>query len=444
MTRATIASGAFVAAVALVMLASVVRDSVLRQNFEPSAATEPALSSSASATTATPPGDVHRGFLYGRITAVDGSTYEGRLRWGRDQEAFWSDYFNGVKDENPWAAHAPSAQRPKERTSFEIFGFEIGGRDRPNDLVRPFMARFGDIARIETHVSVVHVTLKSGTRVELDRFSAGDIDDGVRVWDRTRGVVDLDTRRIRAIEFLSTAAPVAAPDRLHGTVRTRLGDFTGFILWDRHDCVGSDELDGRAVTGEVTLRYDSISSIARQSNDAAIVRLLDGREMVLSGTRDVGRGNRGIYVDDARYGRVMISWDAFERVDFSAGGSGPAYDDFPPGRALTGSVTTRAGRLFAGRLVYDFDESETLETLDAALPGAEYFIPFSLIASIAPHGGERRAAVILRDGEELALERTDDLGERHAGMLIFVDGRERPEYVSWVDVERIDFAPVGD
>lgn len=31
------------------------------------------------------------------------------------------------------------------------------------------------------------------------------------------------------------------------------------------------------------------------------------------------------------------------------------------------------------------------------------------------------------------------IGERNAGMLIFVDGRERPEYVSWTDVEQIDF-----
>jgi hypothetical protein len=94
------------------------------------------------------------------------------------------------------------------------------------------------------------------------------------------------------------------------------------------------------------------------------VTLLDGREIVLSGTAKVG-GNRGVYVDDPRYGRVLVSWDAFERVDFSPGGSGPAYGDFPPGRPLTGSVTTRAGRRLAGRLVYDLDESETTETLDA-------------------------------------------------------------------------------
>jgi hypothetical protein len=47
--------------------------------------------------------------------------------------------------------------------------------------------------------------------------------------------------------------------------------------------------------------------------------------------------------------------------------------------------------------------------------------------------------VTLHGGEELLLERTGDLGERNAGMLIFVDGGQRPEYVPWTDVERVDF-----
>ncbi len=140
---------------------------------------------------------------------------------------------------------------------------------------------------------------------------------------------------------------------------------------------------------------------------------------------------------------MLVSWDAFERIDFSAGGSGPAYTDFPPGRPLTGSVTTRAGRRLTGRLVYDLDESETTETLDAPSEGVDYTIPFGLITSIAPVGreerGAQRARVTLHDGEELQLERTGDLGEGNAGMLIFVDGREHAEYVPWTDVEQVDF-----
>jgi hypothetical protein len=225
-------------------------------------------------------------------------------------------------------------------------------------------------------------------------------------------------------------------------VHTRHGGFTGFVQWDREKCVGTDELEGGTDAGEQKIRFDTVRSIARRSSDSSLVTLLDGREIALSGTADVGEGNRGTYVDDPRYGRVLVSWDAFERVDFSPGGDGPGYGDFPPGGPLAGSVTTRDGRRLAGRLVYDLDESETTETLDAPSQGVDYTIPFGLIASIVPAGGEEggapRALVTLHGGEELNLERKGDLGERNAGLLVFVDGRQSPEYVPWADVARVD------
>ena len=384
----------------------------------------------ASPASATESVDPHPSFLYGRITSDSGDTYEGRLRWGRDQEAFWGDYFNGVKSENPWLAHLSDERRSTAR--------------------RPFMARFGDIARISARgkfAGDVEVTLKSGTVFVLERSAASDFDDGVRVWDSRRGVVDLVTwaggvpppshRRIRTIELLHTASQGTAPSRLHGTVRTGQGHFSGFIQWNRKESVGSDLLNGRAAEGERRLRFDTIRSIERRSRDSAAVTLVDGGQMVLSGSSEIGHGSQGIYVDDERYGRVLISWDAFERVDFSSGGGGPVYSDFPPGRPLRGSVTTRAGRRLVGRLVYDLDESETTETLDAPSSGVDYTIPFSLIASIAL--GAEHAVLTLRSGEKLQLEHTGDLGAANAGMLIFVEDGKRPEYVAWGDVERIEF-----
>ncbi|HEV2856518.1 MAG TPA: hypothetical protein VHC97_27270 [Thermoanaerobaculia bacterium] len=446
MTRATIAGGTFATVLVLLALAAGYR--ALERDVAPPAATPPAITPSTAAAPAEthPASETHPGFLYGRITTADGATYQGRLRWGVNQEAFWSDSFNGAKHENPWLAHVPPERRPKERRPIEILGIEIAQRESPIDVSRQLAVRFGEIARIEARGREVRVTLKSGTVFDLDRLEASDFDDGVRVWDGRRGAVDLDSLRIRTIELLPTPPLGAVPYRLHGTVRTRQGDFTGFVQWDREKCVGSDELDGHTAEGELSLRFDTIRSIARRSRDSALVTLLDGREIVLSDTREVGRGNRGIYVDDRRYGRVLISWDAFERVDFrpgAPGDSGPAYGDFPPGRPLTGSVTTRAGRRLAGRLVYDLDESETTETLDAPSQGVDYNIPFGLIASIVPPGrearGAQRARVTLHNGEELQLERAGDLGEGNAGMLIFADGRRRPEYVPWTDVEQVDF-----
>src|SRR5690349_14016402 len=192
MTRARIAGGAF--ATVLVLLAAAAGYRALEQYVRPAQAAE------------VPPG-----FLYGRITTNDGTTYEGRLRWGEDQEAFWGDYFNGLKDENLWVAHVPPERLPKERRPIEVLGIEIAHKESRIDVDRQFMARFGEIARIEARGDKVRVTLKSGTVFDLDRLFASDFDDGVRVWDGKRGVVDLDSLRIRTIELLPTARPGAAP-----------------------------------------------------------------------------------------------------------------------------------------------------------------------------------------------------------------------------------------
>jgi hypothetical protein len=446
MKRTSVWGVAVVSMLVLLVLAQTHR--ALEQNVNAWTAASPALAPSTPSTQ-----EVDQGFLYGRVTTADGAAYLGRLRFGRNQEAFWGDYFNGSKDGNPWATHAPAERVTEKRSPISIFGLEIPLGDRQIDLGRPFMARFGDIARIEARGFKVRVTLRSGTVFDLNRNAANDFDDGVRVWDDSRGVVDLASWagglgppsrvRMHTIELLPTARLGAVPARLHATVRTRQGRFSGFVQWDRQDCVGLDELDGRTADGAVNVRFDTIRSIARRSGDSALVTLLDGREIVLAGTREVGSGNRGIYVDDPRYGRVLVSWGAFERIDFTAGGSGPAYDDFARGGPLTGSVTTRGGRRLTGRLVYDLDESEITETLDAPSQGVDYTIPFGLIASITPVGREERGAprakVTLHAGQELQLDRAGDLGERNAGMLIFVDGRERAEYVEWTDIGQVDF-----
>ncbi len=427
--------------VCLVILALAVGRWALEEIFEPATAAWPAADPSTAAA------EAHEAFLYGRITTEDSTTYEGRLRWGGVEEAFWGDYFNGFKDENPWQSHVPP-ERLKEHHPVEVFGLKIAQQERQFDLRRPFMARFGDIARIEAHGRDLQVTLKNRTVIDLDRYSMDDLADGVRVWDVSRGVMNLDERRIRAIELLPAPSRegAVALDRLHGTVRARQGKFTGFVQWNREACVGWDKLNGHTDDKELSLRFDTLRSIARNSHDSSLVTLLDGREIILSGTREAGQDNRGVYVDDRRYGRVLVSWDAFERLDFSAAnsdsGGGPTYSDFPPGQALTGTVTSRGGSRLAGRLVFDLDESESTETLDAPSKGVDYTIPFGLIASIKLAGSEDRgvpsATVMLHSGEELRLERTGDLGDENAGMLIFIDGRERPEYVPWTDVERID------
>ena len=97
MTRATIAGGAFATVLALLAVAAGYR--ALKQEILPAESATRSITLAATETRPAP--ETHQGFLYGRITTTDGDTYEGRLRWGGDEEAFWGDYFNGSKDENP-------------------------------------------------------------------------------------------------------------------------------------------------------------------------------------------------------------------------------------------------------------------------------------------------------------------------------------------------------
>jgi hypothetical protein len=389
-------------------------------------------------TAALPAAAQNDGFLYGRITTSDGTSYEGRLRWD-DEEAFWGDFFNSSKEENRWVDEAPRRSRESRRRSIEVFGVRLGSYSDWHDESRQFVARFGDIARIEPQGhEELRVTLKSGTTFDLEGGS-NDVGAKVVVWDASLGVVKVEWRRIRSIELMPTPASVSmAPTRLHGKVTTREGTFTGHLQWDQHECLGSDELDGETADGDLAVEMSTIRSIERRSRSSSTVVLRDGRELVLSGTNDVDSSNRGIYVDDPRYGRVLVSWDAFERVDFTLAGSGPAYGDFPPGQRIAGTVTTLDGRKLTGYIVYDLDESETTEMLDGHRNDIEYSIPFALVAAIVPRSESAR--VTLRGGEDLVLEDTTDVSADNAGMLVFEPGRDRPHFVSWDDIERIDFA----
>jgi len=381
------------------------------------------------------------GFLYGRLTTRDGATYEGRLRWD-DEEAFWGDFFNSSKEDNPWVKEAPRFARRDQGHTVEVFGIKIGSfADEFHDS-RQFVARFGDIAKIETRGGDdVRLTLKGGAVFELDGGS-NDVESKVIVWDGN-GERGVEWRRIRSIEFLPTPSrlPSAEP-RLYGKVTTRDGSFTGFVQWDQEECVGSDELDGETRDDDdVSLKMATIRSIERRGSGSSAVTLADGRRLVLSDTNDVDDDNRGIYVEDSRYGRVLIEWRAFERVDFKDGGSGPGYRAFQPGGHLTGMVTTTDGRKLVGRLVYDLDESETTEMLDGNRHDVQYSIPFALVASIEPRSDAAR--VLLRSGEELLLDDTTDVSDDNAGMLIFEPKRPSPTYVRWDEVERVDFLLPG-
>jgi len=379
------------------------------------------------------------GFLYGKIETVSGDEYVGRLRWGKE-EAFWDDLFNSSKEDLPAFDHVPRRDRRDRRKRLEVFGHEINASWHHGTASRQFACRFGDIQRIEpTRGDGAVLFMRSGHEIEVAGYS-NDVGNSVTVWDDNMGKIDLKWKRIDNIEFMPTPSTIKpGAYRIHGTVETEAGDFTGFIQWDSEECLSTDLLDGDSRDGDIAIEMGRLRSIERKRNHS-VISFKDGREIELDGSNDVDDSIRGILVEDPRFGRVKVSWDAFIRAVFDDdnGSSGPTHADFRFGGELRARVEEVGGDTKTGRIHFDMDESEAYEFLNGEFDGVEYNIPFYLIESIEPKS-RRSTQVKLMSGDTLRLSDGQDVSEKNDGVLLFVnDSDDDPVYLEWRDVERIE------
>ena len=186
------------------------------------------------------------GFLYGRVTTVDGTTYTGEIRWGKE-ETFWDDIFNSSKKDNPNIDYLDDDEVDEVRRH---------GRDKhwwehivvvKNwHFTHSFSVRFGDIKSIEIHRSdKVKVTFKNGMSMDFEGGS-NDIGAKITVLDEETGLIQLKWKRVETVEFLPTPSTLDPKlgEPLYGTVETRRGNYQGLIQWDHEECLTSDILDG--------------------------------------------------------------------------------------------------------------------------------------------------------------------------------------------------------
>jgi len=381
-----------------------------------------------------------QGFIYGRVVTESGSEYEGFLRWGT-QEAFWDDIFNSTKVDLPYIDYLDDDEyeriNRRNRRRISIFGLNINIEgDFSSD--RQFRRRFGDIERIEPLGSgEAIVYMKNGSEYDVSG-GADDVTNRVHVIDASLGEIDIRWGRIESIEFLEAPRNVEPPAwRLYGTVETYERDYVGFIQWDKEECLSTDELDGDTDDGDVSIQMGRIESIERRSSRRSLVTLRDGRELRLHGSNDVNEDNRGIMIEDERFGRVTIDWDSFDKVTFNdPGSSGRGYDTFAPLGELFGTVFDEDGEQHTGQIIFDLDEAEGWEMLNGHINGIEFDIPFEMVLSVEPLRGGR-ARVELVTGEVLTLEDAADVSESNAGILVLHD--RRSTYIAWEDVEKIEF-----
>ena len=375
------------------------------------------------------------GFLYGRITTVDGDTYTGQLRWGTE-ETYWDDIFNSTKVDNDNIDYLDDDEIDDLRDrdgGWSWFGGRSSGK-----FTHVFAVRFGDLEsiRMDGGDDVV-VTFRGGKEIELEGGS-NDIGAKITVLDSELGAMKIKWKRIEQVEFMETP-DVLDPklgEPLYGTVESDGGTFTGRVQWDHQECLDIDKLDGESEDGDVSIEFGKIRSIEKHRR-GSMVTLRSGRELYVKGTNDVDDDNRGIIIK-GEHGKVKVGWEDFESVTFDeqSRGSGPAYSDFTPAKDITGVITTDDGETISGRIVYDLDEALDAELLHGRRGDTEFLIPFREIVSITPKG-RKRAMVELRNGQTIELEDSQDVSRKNDGMLVFANGGD-PVYIAWRDVNRID------
>lgn len=377
-----------------------------------------------------------RGWIYGTVETTAGKTYTGLLRWD-GEEAFWDDHFNGSKPDEPATGDLPREYRGK-RTNVTVFGLEINGPWEDEWHQRQLIVRFGDLAEIRPRgEDRAELVFKNGDRLRVEGGS-NDFGADIGVADSAAGDIEIAWERIRTIRFAATPAS-ARPEgqRLRATVRTSAGDFSGWLAWDSQESTTLDKLDGDSDDGEVSLQMGKIRSIERRSKRSALVELADGSTLKLSGSNDVDDSIRGIMVEDARYGRVEIPWDVFERAEIQASDeSGKGYDEYPAQGPIRARVTNVDGQTREGEIAYDLDETQRWELFNGSRDDIEYSIPFPRVKQIR-RLSSRRSEVTLDNGTKLELEGETDVDETNGG-IAFLGQKGADAYWRWEDVATVE------
>lgn len=374
------------------------------------------------------------GMIHGTVQTTDGKTLTGNLRWDRN-ENFWDDTLDATKEEKLLV------EEKEEDSSFRFLGMKLpswGGGE--TWIMHQFSIPFGHLHAVEPmQKGWAQVELKGGQTFKV-RANTTDLGRSMRdllVTVPGKEPVTLQWSDLSRVEFSGTSDAAGDKERLYGTVKTRSGNFTGFVVWDRDESLLGDILDGENQGQDHDIPFRRIRYIQRSGHSASTIGTEDGKEIVLSGTNDVNDDNRGILVTLEGTGTVAIPWDEFDRFERSPAPASPAYDSFDGGYRLHGTVTAADGTRHAGPITWDRDEQFSWETLNGRVGELEYAIPFANIATL--ENSNRHAAVVhLRNGQTLELRGSNDVNQENKGILIDSSDQE-PVELTWDSFQQVEF-----
>ncbi len=370
------------------------------------------------------------GRIYGTLRTIDGETFEGWIRWDKN-EAYWDDILDATKQKK--SKKYEKRSRNKRASSFFVWG---------SGVVRQSELKFGHISTIiPISGSEAIVILKSGEEYEMSGSDVGSSVRDIIVDDMNEGEIYFDWDDVDEINFSKEPrAPESNAERLYGRLTTRRGDeFIGWIEWDVDEVMSTDILDGdEGRRKNRKIAFGKIASIERRSGSSCVVTLTSGSEMKLSGTNDVNSSNNGIRVKDPTIGRVQISWDDFDKVEFMPVPKDklPRYESFDGGRRIEGTVYTEDGEKFTGKIIWDNDEEYTWEHLNGDYHDLKVVIEFADIRLIDKES-RSGAVVTTRSGRNIPLKGSNDINSDNYGIIVQLDDGGDVE-IDWYDFDRLE------
>lgn len=386
-------------------------------------------------------------FMYGTVTTISGDTYTGPIRWGSD-EVYWMETFNAQKTSNDFlrflskqeAENISNQSEGKSWMGINLRSLNIW-EDKYSGSNHQFDTQFGDIKSVEpTSKDKARLTLKNGVILEVNGNGYEDVGTSVRVYDEELGEVKLNWSRIEKIDFMepATKPSYSFGQPIYARVDAgRKGIFEGLIQWDKDERFMEEVLDGKDRDGDKEIPFHSIRKIVN-GRSGAEVTLRSGRQLVLTGTRDVNNNNAGIVVNAPGLGQVTIPWRDFEEMEILDTGSGLAYSDFPVSQGLSATIVTVDGDKHNGLIAFDLDEAWEFEILDAKDDNVEFKIPMRNIKNIIPKNSSY-STVVMRDGTDWLLGDHRDVSDSNSGVLIFTSKNSDPVYVRWSRIDEIIF-----
>jgi hypothetical protein len=378
-----------------------------------------------------------QGLLYAKVV-THSSEYEGFIRWGKE-EITWTDHFNAAKSPSNYYQKIDEKEKDGNWLNFD---WRLSSIWENQSTLFQFTCQFGDLKKIEpTGGDDVYATFKNGIKIKLQGEGYNDIGASIRVTDKELGSIDVKWSQIEKIEFLEAPTRLVSPyEVLYGTVETfRKGSFTGFIVWDKEERIGTDKLDGDTRDGDVSISFSEIARIEHMDETGCHIYLRSGRKLSLSKTNDVNNSNRGILVITENSGLIEIPREAFKSLVFKKQDRNPAsYSSFPVPKVIYGTVKTIEDEELTGNIMYDIDETWDLEILEGDDDDVKYLIPFRLIKKIVPKNFNY-SMVELRNGSTLLLGGRRDVSDENAGVLVFRKGAKEPQRVAWRKIIEINF-----